>query len=384
MEQGNVLENGDVLLQDGLWNFDWHTDALDANGLIEGHRREPAWIGPRTDVQALAGTETKRITWESFLLRIGQNVRVPRSAMTVADFVQKMFVPEHVARKGPSGRTHFHAMLKHVLTQEEVDRAFQGSEENSKTRLKPVPDWPYLGSVRLCDARPDHVQRLISAAMARGYSPQTVKHIRNVVSAVFTHAMKKRCFSGDNPASLVSLPEMTRKEAHVLTLAQAREILAMMHHPEKEMTQITILTGMTVPEICGLQWKRVNLTDAWSSANGERIPPRTIAVRSELYRGEFAGVKKTHNRDLPIPDPLLPVLLALSRREGFVGADDFVLVSQAGTPIHADNIAMRRLKPIGRHLQMPWLSWRVLHHTHTALVRQFGTQFLGERVANGR
>ena len=56
--------------------------------------------------------------------------------------------------------------------------------------------------------------------------------------------------------------------------------------------------------------------------------------------------------------------------------DDFVLMSNAGTPINQMNVAARRLKSIGRELQMPWLSWQVFRRTHTALVREFGMQFL--------
>src|ERR1700680_2852029 len=50
---------------------------------------------------------------------------------------------------------------------------------------------------------------------------------------------------------------------------------------------------MNVAEICGLQWKRVNLTEAWSNTDGESIPPRTIAVRKQWYRGELGGLKKS-------------------------------------------------------------------------------------------
>ena len=115
-----------------------------------------------------------------------------------------------------------------MLTPEEVDRVFGVDPEKSITRLRAVPNWPYVGSVRLRDARPDDVQRLVSAAVERGYSTQTVKHIRNVVSAIFAHAKKKQMFTGDNPASLVNLPVMTRKEPHALTLAQRTRCLAVM------------------------------------------------------------------------------------------------------------------------------------------------------------
>jgi len=300
-----------------------------------------------------------------------------QGAMTIADFVERVFVPEHVALKNPAGRTHYQALLKHVLMPEEVDCMFLGDAAKSGTRLKAVPNWPYLSSVRLCDARPDDVQRLILAAMAHGYSTQTVKHIRNVVSAIFEHARKKHWYTGDNPASLVTLPQMTRKDAHALTPARTQEVLGVMQYPEREMALMAILTSMNLAEICGLQWKYVNLTGTWSNTSGEPVPPRTIAVRKHLYRGELENVNKAkRNRNLPIPECLIPILRDLSRRADFTGPDDFVLVSDAGKPVIEKNIALRRLKTIGRSLQMPWLSWQVFRRTRTNLRNELGMQFL--------
>jgi integrase len=290
-----------------------------------------------------------------------------------------------VATKTLSGRTHYHAILKHVLTPENVDRMFDVDPEKSKARLKAVEDWPYLDKVRLCDAQAEDVQRLIAAAVARKYSSQTVTHIRNVISAIFAHAKREQWFNGANPASGVTLPGMTRKESHALTLAQAKAVLAAMQYPEREMTLIAILTDVNVAEICGLQWKRVNLTEGWSLADGEPIPPRSIAIRKEWYRGELVAVeKKSRNRSLPIPEPLLPILLKLSHRGKFVAPDDFVLVSGAGTPINENNVAVRRLKPIGRKLQMPWLSWQVFRRTHTSLAYELGMQLLDRVAKAGR
>jgi integrase len=316
-----------------------------------------------------------------------QSVQSPadsQSEMTVSGFVATMFVPEHVAAKGLSGQTHYHALLKHVLVPESVDRLFQTDADKAKTKLKALQDWPYMDQLRLCDVRPENVQQLIDAARAAGYSTQTVKHIRNVVSAIFSHATKKRLFTGENPASLVKLPEMTRKEAHTLTLAQAKQVLGVMQYPEREMTLITILTSMNVAEICGLQWKRVNLTDEWVNVEGETLPPRTISVRAQWYRHQLSSVKqKSRRRDLLIPEPLLPILQGLKQREEYTSPDDFVLVSRNGTPLNENNLVARRLKPIGRELEMPWLSWQVLHRTHTALAFELGMQLL-DRMAMKR
>jgi hypothetical protein len=85
--------------------------------------------------------------WERYLSRPEQNGETSQFAATVADFVEYKFVPEHVAKKGLSGRTHYQALMKHVLTPDEADRVFHIDSHQSKTRLKGIPDWPYLGDV---------------------------------------------------------------------------------------------------------------------------------------------------------------------------------------------------------------------------------------------
>ena len=329
-----------------------------------------AWILPG----GLTEGEAQSVRWKH-LISVQQMDAAKQSQMTIANFVESCFVPEHVALKTYAGRAHYRAILKHVLNPEDVGRAFHVEANHSKAKLKSCPDWPYLGSVRLSDAQPWHVQGLISAALARGYSTQTVKHIRSVVSAIFSHAIEKHCYEGDNPATLVTLPEMIRKQAHVITPPQAQEVLSSMRYPEKEMTLLAVLTGMNVAEICGLQWKCLNLTSAERQTQEGPIPPRTIAVRKHLYRGELANVAKNRMRNLRIPKPLVSILTHLSHRSKYVAADDFVLVSRNGSAINQTNIVVRRLRPIGKDLQMPWLTWQVFRRAHSTLASETGRRF---------
>ena len=41
--------------------------------------------------------------------------------VSTARFVETCFIPSHVALKTQAGRTHYHAILKHVLRPETVD-----------------------------------------------------------------------------------------------------------------------------------------------------------------------------------------------------------------------------------------------------------------------
>ena len=366
----------DIYQENGFWKIHClEAVANEPNLVVNEQWRIELTIGPATGPDRLTKMEAQRVAWNDYLFKLRQNEGAAQSEMTIARFVESAFVPEHVKVKGLASRVYYQAILKYVLPPEEVDRIFHVSREKSKAKLKAIPDWPYLGDLRIEDCGPEHVQRLISAAHARGYSAQTVMHIRNVVSIIFSHAKKLQLYQHDNPAKTAILPERPHRDPHLLTLTQAEEVLRAMRYPEKEMTLIAMLTSMNVAEICGLQWKHVNLTGIWSNITGEAIPPITIAVRKRLYRGELDNVSTARARNHPIPELLLPILIRLSGRGRWTGPDDFVLVSRVGTPINAINITARRLRTIGSELQMPWLTWHVFRRGHFALEAELGAQF---------
>ncbi len=296
------------------------------------------------------------------------------SRMTIGRFVETKFIPEHVAVKRSSGRLFYRAMLKHVLTPEEVDRLFRANPGKQFRKLKAIPEWPYLSNVRFCDIGPEHIHRLVSAALARGYSFQTAKHIRNVTSAIFSHAIQERYFVGDNPASLVKPPEHLRKRVVELTPAQAIEALSIMQYPEREMTLIGLFARMSPAEIIGLQWGQVNLADEELNENGVRIPPRTICVRKRWYRGKWESVQGSRARDLSITPPLMRILQRLKRRSQFTGPEDCILTSSVGTPINQNNISNRRVKPIARQLGVPSLTWQAFRNAHDVLASELGKE----------
>ena len=378
MDRDEMLQDIALYLEGGLWKMRL-CEVADSNILRNGAShspvQEPMIIGPAAGADGLTKTDAQRIAWRNLFSAMQQNSLAQRSNMTIAEFVERKFVPEHVALKRLSGRVHYQAMLKHVLAPEEVDRVFHVNPEESRARMKAAPGWPYLGSVRLCDARAEHVERLTAAALDRGYSPQTAKHIRNVVSAIFSHAKHEQCFLGENPVRQVRMSAPILKESSALTFDQARSVLGAMEYPEKEMMLMAIFTDMNISEICGLQWKQVNLNDATCDMDGELIAPRTIAVRKQWYRCELGHIQKSRERNLQIPPPLHLILMRIRDRGKFTAPDDFVLVSRVGTPINEANIVSRRLKPISTKLGLPALSWQVFHRTRKVLAAELGKQF---------
>lgn len=372
MDQVRLLRISDIYQERGSWKLRCWENEIDGSGSCAGQWPNPECIGPASGPERLTKKEAQRLAWENLLTKLRQEAQIQQSEViinqtTIADFVENNFVPEHLATKGQAGRSHYQSILKHIFRPEEVDRMFHVKAGKSKTRLRAISGWPYLDNVRLRDAGPEHVERLIAAAVERGYAAQTVIQIRNVVSSIFSLAKKERYFNGDNPARMVMLPEIPQKNPQTLTSSQVKEVLGVMRYPEKEMTLLAMFTSMNVTEICGLQWKHVNLTGANSVTEGISIPPITISVRRRWYRGELGNVTDNRRRDLPIHSLLLPMFLRMSGRGKFTSQDDFVLVSKSGTPINAINVTSRRLRSIGKELQMPWISWPLLRRAEVSM-----------------
>ncbi len=302
------------------------------------------------------------------------NPVIQDARMTLGFFVETKFIPEHVEHKTRSGQTHYQAILKHLLTPELVNHLFDPGKER-KARLISVPGWPYLDDVRLCDLRPDHVRQIISSAFDRGYSAQTVKHIKNVIFAVISHAQREGCFSGSNPVAQVKLPPAAGKVQQNLTIDQTRAMLELMEYPEKEIALITITTGMNIQEICNLQWKHVNLTESERYLDGELVPAKNIAVGAQWNRVGLGDWRRGRRRNIDIPDVLYPILENLRSQKGASNPDDFVLLSETGHPVVPAGVRVGRLKPIGRKLGIPWLSWNVLRRAHTGFLLEFRLQF---------
>jgi integrase len=307
--------------------------------------------------------------------------RIEDSRMSMVAFIEARFIPNHVEHKTAAGRTHYHSILKHVLKPETVDQLLAPYLGPVNARLRSIPDWPYLDDIRICDLSAEHVRLLTSSALAHGYSPQTVKHIRSVVSAIVSHARREGVFNGYNPISEVELPPAVPKGSPNVTIVQAKAIIQAMKYPEREIALMTITVGMSVSEICGLQWKFVNFTSGCVFHDETVIPPRCILVKRRMSQAGLVDVNPNRVRAVEVPEPLFRRLLILRQEQRRSDPDCFVISSGSDAPL---STRMLRLKPIGQTLGMPWLSWQVLKRAHEALLSELRIQLSHDLVLSAR
>ena len=375
MDPVRLPRNVTLSESDGVWTLCWDGRAL---GLTDAaHDPQPSLtrIGAASGADALTEIEARRLARRYLLSQLPPGAQARRSQLTLAEFIERRFLPEFLAGKKLAWHAHYHSILRYILSPEDCERVLGINGGHSFAILPRDAEWPYLGHFRLRDVRPRHVHGLIGFALERGYSPQTVRHIRSLVSVVFSYAKQELAFAGANPTCSAKLPATDPKSGRGLTLDQMQHALGAMRYPEKQMVIISLLTDMNVSEICGLQWRRVNLTGAWLDSDGELIPPITIAVRKRWYRGELADVKTCRQRNIQIPEILLPMLLLLRGRTNFGSPVDFVLTSRTGSAINVSNITARRLGAIGKELGIPELTLQSLHRAQGLIKGGLGTQF---------
>ena len=359
-----------------------HSDSIDRsrngtstdNGLLTSLSHLPARWTTEAGITSPPGLTSPLTLGTTNYSCLDHEVHNRVASMSLADFVRQKFIPEFVENKGSAGRAYFHDLLKYIVLTENGVHASLDTSGRKITKRNTIANWPYMGSLRLCDISEEMVQQITSTAMASGYSLQTVTHIRNVIRTIYSHATKACGYTGKNPAALVPLPAVVHRDKHVLTLAELKEVMTLMRSPESVIALFALLTDMNLVEISGLRWQYLNLSGNAQLVGEDWIPAKTIAVRNQWYRGEFRPVSISRKRFLPVPDLLCSILRDLRCRKQFTRPSDFVLASHSGSPVFPGNVAKRRLKSIGQSCDMPWLSWKVFSRTHFRLKSEYGRQ----------
>ncbi len=349
------LQSGALVRKGPSWLFRWWEDVIDASG-SQVRKRRSSLIGAATGPEAMTETEALQKAQERILARVNRTARAMLFSGTLAEYVRVHFLPGHVAKKKAAGTKWYTEILRsHVL--------------------------PSLGTLKFDKVAPAHIQAIIDRLHALGRSHSLCDHVRDVVSGIYTYALKTRMFDGLNPASGVELPEAESRTTHSLSPGQLFEVLQELTAPVRWMAAAAALTSMNVGELAALRWRRVNLTETPLLVDGEVLAPMAIAVREQCYRGQFGSVKaKSRRRELPLSPALIAILNEVQRNTLFSGPNDLVFCSSRGTPVDDNNVRYRHFRPLKEKLGLPELGWHTFRRSHATLAEMIGMQ-LSDRIA---
>jgi integrase len=347
------VQNPKVRRDGSFWRIRYTEDVRETDGEIKTVRRSQA-VGIADGPGAIKVTEAKRLAGE-FMAKINAAAQVPHSVMTLRQFVVQRFQPEVVWPMKHSGKKHYDYCFGFILDD--------------------------LGEVALKDLTVDTIGGFIRKQRQSDgstYSTQTLSHLKNAVSAIIEHAKRLGYFVGDNPARMIRLPAMERRKKPALSFEQSQTVLAHLSDPYQTMALMSITTSLNVAELCGLRWKRVNLTDQPMLTEGYGdetivVPPHSFAVVENYYEGHYGAVKtNARNRMQPLPGPVYDALVRIKAATQYGAGDDPVFASSTGKPVDAHNANNRVLKTAGKAAGIQALSWHSFRRTTATLTGLLG------------
>lgn len=168
-----------------------------------------------------------------------------------------------------------------------------------------------FGKKKLCDIRPEHVQRLYNNLQSDGYSHKTISLVAIVLGGMFKQAYKNQMIQR-NPVELATIPRSTgkrKKEISVLSKENQkifREYAA--ESPYYKLYMVALGTGMRAGELRALEWKDIDFKEKIIHVTG------TLKyIKGEGYRKDLPKTR-TSERDIPMLNEVA-VLLKHQKKE---------------------------------------------------------------------
>lgn len=212
---------------------------------------------------------------------------------------------------------------------------------------------PTLGTVRLAELTPRHVERAFRqiAADHPGLSASSLGRIRATLRSALGTAVK-RGEVARNSAALVDMPSVRRKPVHpwepheLAAFLSAPDVAAHRLHP---LLHTAVHTGLRRGELAGLRWQDVDLDQARATVRQQVVAlgARTVVTAPKTASGE--------HRAVDLDTRTVAVLRAVKRAQiserlawGPAWSDSgLVFTHEDGTGWHPDSIgqAFRRLVP---------------------------------------
>lgn len=182
--------------------------------------------------------------------------------VTIRDFVEQVYLPWIVQHKRPS--------------------TAKGYRDIWEDHLQTL-----CGEVWLKDTRTYFVQGWLNQIGAGSLSRNTLKHIKSVISGIFTLAKQQDYFQGENPAGdTATNPEATEpEETYAYSLEEVQSILALLPEPAATAFTVAAFMGLRHGEIQGPLWENYRDGELYISRsiwNGRINDPKTRKGRAPV------------------------------------------------------------------------------------------------------
>jgi len=167
---------------------------------------------------------------------------------------------------------------------------------------------PRIGSMRLADVRPVHLQRVLDEAIADGAAPRTVLQVHRILHAAFRQAVRWQAIAS-NPADGVTPPKVEQAKLTIPTPTDLQALFAAIADEYRTALAVAAMRGLRRGEVLALQWDGMSL-------EGQRP---SLQVAGSLQRTPsglqvFPPKTERSRRSVPLP-PTLAAMLSRHREE---------------------------------------------------------------------
>jgi integrase len=182
--------------------------------------------------------------------------------VSIRDFVERVYLPWIEKHKRPS--------------------TAKGYRDIWEDHLKAL-----CAQVWLKDTRTYHVQGWLNEIGSGKLSRNTLKHIKSVISAIFTLAKQQDYFQSENPArdTAINPSAPEPEETYAYTLEEIQTILSILPEPAATAFAVASFMGLRHGEIQGLLWDDYRDGQMYVSRsiwNGRTTAPKTRRGRAPV------------------------------------------------------------------------------------------------------
>jgi integrase len=289
---------------------------------------------------------------------LGTVARYPhlRDAEKAADALRNTInsefaVPETIAELV----THYR---DNELTEEK--KAYATIEANTHYLTNHIaPKW---GAMYLQDVRTVDVELWLHSLT---FAPGTRSKIRNIMSAVFNHAIRHE-WMDRNPITKVRTSAKRLREPDVLSPAELASLLAELDLRERAMVMLAGSTGLRRSELVALTWRDIDLE------------LMQVNVRRSCVRNHFGDTKTEASRK-PVPlHPSVVKSLDVWRKDSpYPGDDDFLFPSvrlEGKQPLSPDTLLKKIIRPAVTRagIKDKAIGWHSFRHSLATNLRAAG------------
>ncbi len=228
-----------------------------------------------------------------------------------------------------------------------------------------------IGSVRLSDLRPSHLERAITTYLQSGASNRTAAKHLTVLKAALSRAVLLELIPR-NPAAAVTKPRATRREMRVADMETLAAILDACTDPDlRRLINLAVHTGLRAGELLGLRWADISWDHSLLQVKRARndfavsgfAEPKTAAGRRAIaLSGREKEILREHRA-------------AQGERRLSLGPawpnNDLVFPRSDGMPENVANLA-RRWRDLCRRAGVVGLRFHDLRHTSATIALASG------------